>query len=96
MPEWPLAKTETPKCEDCYFRKKMLCALDLDEPCVTFRAEPARGSRAAEAAGAAAAAAALGRREPLTGARPRPALNLAAHVTAPTPRDGGSSHSLGR
>ena len=30
-------KTETPRCEDCYFRKKMLCALDLDEPCVTFR-----------------------------------------------------------
>lgn len=28
---------ETPKCEDCYFRKKMLCALDLDEPCMTFR-----------------------------------------------------------
>jgi hypothetical protein len=24
-------------CEDCYFRKQMLCALDLDEPCTTFR-----------------------------------------------------------
>jgi hypothetical protein len=30
-------KTDTPSCEDCYFRKKMLCALDLEEPCVTFR-----------------------------------------------------------
>ncbi len=30
-------KQVTPKCEDCYFRKKMLCALDLDEPCMTFR-----------------------------------------------------------
>jgi hypothetical protein len=30
-------KTEAPRCEDCYFRKKMLCALDLEEPCVTFR-----------------------------------------------------------
>jgi hypothetical protein len=24
-------------CEDCYFRQNMLCALQLDEPCVTFR-----------------------------------------------------------
>ncbi len=30
-------KKDAPKCEDCYFRKKMLCALDLEEPCVTFR-----------------------------------------------------------
>lgn len=30
-------KTDAPKCEDCYFRKKMLCALDLEEPCSTFR-----------------------------------------------------------
>ena len=30
-------KTDAPRCEDCYFRKKMLCALDLEEPCVTFR-----------------------------------------------------------
>lgn len=28
---------DAPKCEDCYFRKKMLCALDLEEPCSTFR-----------------------------------------------------------
>jgi hypothetical protein len=24
-------------CEDCYFRKNMLCALNLGEPCPTFR-----------------------------------------------------------
>ena len=30
-------KTDAPRCEDCYFRRKMLCALDLEEPCGTFR-----------------------------------------------------------
>ena len=24
-------------CEDCFFHCQMLCALDLDEPCSTFR-----------------------------------------------------------
>jgi hypothetical protein len=24
-------------CEDCYFRRNMLCALAEQEPCVTFR-----------------------------------------------------------
>jgi hypothetical protein len=24
-------------CEDCYFRQNMLCALELDSPCTTFR-----------------------------------------------------------
>ena len=24
-------------CEDCFFHRKLLCALDLDEPCSTFR-----------------------------------------------------------
>ena len=24
-------------CEDCYFAKNMLCALNLSEPCPTFR-----------------------------------------------------------
>ena len=36
-------KSETPKCEDCYFRKKMLCALDLEEPRATFRANRPEG-----------------------------------------------------
>jgi hypothetical protein len=24
-------------CQDCFFHRNMLCALDLDEPCSTFR-----------------------------------------------------------
>ncbi|MCB0870242.1 MAG: hypothetical protein KDB52_05365 [Solirubrobacterales bacterium] len=31
------SKKKAPSCEDCYFRQKMLCALDLEEPCGTFR-----------------------------------------------------------
>jgi len=30
-------KPKKPTCEDCYFQKNMLCALELDEPCATFR-----------------------------------------------------------
>ena len=32
-------KASPPKvtCEDCYFHRNMLCALDLGEPCSTFR-----------------------------------------------------------
>jgi hypothetical protein len=30
-------------CEDCYFHRRMLCALDLDEPCSTFRADSPQG-----------------------------------------------------
>ena len=26
-----------PACEDCYFRRNGLCALDLSAPCPTFR-----------------------------------------------------------
>jgi len=26
-----------PSCEDCYFKKNLLCAMELDEPCATFR-----------------------------------------------------------
>ena len=26
-------------CEDCYFRQNLLCALDTDEPCPTFRSQ---------------------------------------------------------
>ncbi len=32
-----LAKGKCPSCDDCYFRKNMLCALDLQRPCTTFR-----------------------------------------------------------
>jgi hypothetical protein len=30
-------------CEDCFFHRNMLCALDLDEPCSTFRADTPQG-----------------------------------------------------
>jgi hypothetical protein len=43
MPSVAGRKKDTPRCEDCYFRQKMLCALDLDEPCVTFRASRPEG-----------------------------------------------------
>ena len=30
-------KLRRPTCDDCYFRKFHLCALELAEPCPTFR-----------------------------------------------------------
>jgi len=30
-------KTKPKTCEDCYFHRNMLCALELGEPCATFR-----------------------------------------------------------
>jgi hypothetical protein len=30
-------KQKAPTCDDCFFRCHALCALDLDEPCSTFR-----------------------------------------------------------
>jgi hypothetical protein len=32
-------------CEDCFFRQNLLCALDCDEPCVTFRPNHPEGLR---------------------------------------------------
>jgi hypothetical protein len=32
-----------PSCEDCFFHCHMLCALDLDEPCSTYRPNMADG-----------------------------------------------------
>ena len=32
-----------PCCEDCFFRKNLLCALELDEPCATFRLDRPEG-----------------------------------------------------
>ena len=29
-------------CEDCFFRVNLLCALQLDEPCATFRPHEAQ------------------------------------------------------
>ncbi len=34
----PMPKSKPATCEDCFFRQNMLCALDLDKPCTTFRA----------------------------------------------------------
>jgi hypothetical protein len=31
------AKKKCISCDDCYFRKNMLCALNLDAPCATYR-----------------------------------------------------------
>ena len=36
MPAVP-RKPKAPTCEDCYFRKNLLCALELNEACTTFR-----------------------------------------------------------
>src|SRR4051812_8250921 len=32
-------------CDDCFFRKNMLCALALEEPCPTFRPDHPEGLR---------------------------------------------------
>ncbi|MBK5117531.1 MAG: hypothetical protein JJE23_11510 [Thermoleophilia bacterium] len=32
-----------PSCEDCYFGRRMLCALELGEPCSTFRPDSPEG-----------------------------------------------------
>jgi hypothetical protein len=29
-------------CEECFFKRNMLCALELDEPCATFRPHEAQ------------------------------------------------------
>ena len=38
------ARRAAPKvsCEDCFFRVNLLCALDLPEPCATFRPNEAQ------------------------------------------------------
>ncbi len=37
------AQTKKPRCEDCYFGRNLLCALELTEPCATFRANRPEG-----------------------------------------------------
>jgi hypothetical protein len=32
-------------CENCFFRCNLLCALELDEPCTTFRPDSPEGLR---------------------------------------------------
>jgi hypothetical protein len=36
-------KAKAPSCERCYFHRNHLCALDLSEPCATFRADRPEG-----------------------------------------------------
>ncbi len=44
-----MAKARSPvtnlSCEDCYFRRNLLCALDLAEPCATYRPDGPDGLR---------------------------------------------------
>lgn len=37
------SSAKAPSCEDCYFRRNLLCALELDSPCTTFRANRPEG-----------------------------------------------------
>ena len=36
-PKMGKTKSKSVTCEDCFFPRNMLCALDLDSPCSTFR-----------------------------------------------------------
>jgi len=38
----PKRATRKVSCEECYFRVNLLCALDLTEPCATFRPNEAQ------------------------------------------------------
>jgi len=38
-------KAAKASCDDCFFRARMLCALELDEPCVSFRPDHPEGLR---------------------------------------------------
>jgi hypothetical protein len=37
------ARTKAASCEDCFFRRNGLCALDLDQACATFRPDRPEG-----------------------------------------------------
>jgi hypothetical protein len=39
------AKARNVTCEDCFFRRHTLCALQLDAPCPTFRPDHPDGLR---------------------------------------------------
>ena len=36
-------RKKAPSCQTCFFGCRGLCALDLDEPCSTFRADTTQG-----------------------------------------------------
>ena len=46
-------KPKPPTCDDCYFRKNLLCSLELEEPCTTFRPNRPEGLVPPAPAGAA-------------------------------------------
>jgi len=35
-------RTKKVTCDECFFRANLLCALDLEEPCATFRPREAQ------------------------------------------------------
>jgi hypothetical protein len=37
------ARADAVSCDDCFFRRRNLCALGLDEPCPTFRPDSPDG-----------------------------------------------------
>ncbi len=39
------AMTKKVACEDCFFRRNLLCALELEAPCATFRPDSPEGLR---------------------------------------------------
>jgi hypothetical protein len=43
MAQHPHSSGKPRSCEDCYFRRNLLCALELDEPCATFRPDRPEG-----------------------------------------------------
>jgi hypothetical protein len=45
MPKARAKRSAGPRCEDCYFRCNLLCALTVDEPCSTFRPDHPEGLR---------------------------------------------------
>jgi hypothetical protein len=38
-------KAKAPTCDDCYFRCNLLCALEVDQACATFRPNHPEGLR---------------------------------------------------
>ena len=38
-----VAAMKKPSCEECFFRRRNLCALGLEEPCPTFRPDTPEG-----------------------------------------------------
>lgn len=42
------SRTAKVSCEQCFFRANLLCALELDEPCPTFRPDRPEGLRPPE------------------------------------------------